>query len=954
MPYIKKLVMQGFKSFAIKTEILFEPDMNVIVGPNGSGKSNITDALCFVLGRLSIKSIRAAKAANLIFSGNKRHRPSSEAIVELVFDNSDNAFPIDSSELSIKRIVRRNGLSIYKINNHVKTRQELLELLAQAGIDPNGFNIVLQGEIASLIKLSSEGRRKILEDVAGISIYETRKQKSLHELEKTEEKLKEVSAILRERNIHMKNLEKEREEAKRYQKLEDIVKRCKGTILDRVIKEKQKEISKLDQSTEDYNKEITDLKKKINEKKSSISNLEDKIKNANKQIQESTSSEQESLHKEIAELKAEIAGLSVRKENFESRIESNKEKREKYKEKSIELEKEISQMKGASPEIKKKQEKLKSHQEKFDILEKQRKKFYMVKSEISNLESRRDEKQKSLIEYRKELELIEKHISELFDEVKSGKMIEKVEELRRKTDKEIVESKEKLVKLNEKSIGLEKENAVLGKEIEEQEKLKVDIVKLDTCPLCKNKITKSHITEVITDANGKISGFNKKLEENEKQRQSIFKTISNLKQNIFESEEKLKLIGTDLIKLNSADEKKIQMLKISESQKVEELNLKQINTRLHELRKEFEKLKNVEEEYDSIRLSLNELSFADMDVDSEVAMKTRELNRIKMELKVSLRDTEDSSEELKKIVKDLEEREREIGEKEKQEQELYEKFQKFFNEKNTLQDEQKALETDVIGFEHTIKSKEERINDININKARINAEIETQKFEFREFEGLELYSMPMENIREKLQNAQERLGRIGSVNLRALDVYDQIKEQCNIIEKKVETIENEKQQILKIILEIDKKKKKAFLITLEAVNKYFTRNFSQLSRKGEVFLDLENKKEPFEGGLNIIVKVARGKYFDITSLSGGEKTLVALSLIFAIQEYKPYSFYIFDEIDAALDKHNSELLAALVKKYMLSGQYIIITHNDALISEASTLYGVSMQDNISKVISLKI
>jgi chromosome segregation ATPase len=119
-------------------------------------------------------------------------------------------------------------------------------------------------------------------------------------------------------------------------------------------------------------------------------------------------------------------------------------------------------------------------------------------------------------------------------------------------------------------------------------------------------------------------------------------------------------------------------------------------------------------------------------------------------------------------------------------------------------------------------------------------------------------------------------------------------------------------------------------------------------------LELENKKEPFEGGLNILIKVSRGRYFDITGLSGGEKTMVVLSLIFAIQEYKPYCFYIFDEIDAALDKHNSELLAALIQKYMKGGQYIIITHNDTLISEGKNLYGVSMQENISKIISLKI
>ena len=104
----------------------------------------------------------------------------------------------------------------------------------------------------------------------------------------------------------------------------------------------------------------------------------------------------------------------------------------------------------------------------------------------------------------------------------------------------------------------------------------------------------------------------------------------------------------------------------------------------------------------------------------------------------------------------------------------------------------------------------------------------------------------------------------------------------------------------------------------------------------------------------MLIKVGKGKYFDTQSLSGGEQSLISLSLIFAIQEYKPYSFYIFDEIDAALDRNNSERLAALLKRYMNNGQYIIITHNDSLITESPVIYGVSMQDKISKVISLEV
>jgi len=142
--------------------------------------------------------------------------------------------------------------------------------------------------------------------------------------------------------------------------------------------------------------------------------------------------------------------------------------------------------------------------------------------------------------------------------------------------------------------------------------------------------------------------------------------------------------------------------------------------------------------------------------------------------------------------------------------------------------------------------------------------------------------------------------------------------------------------------------------TLNSLNQIFSRNFSQISAKGRVFIELENPKEPFEAGVAITVKTGHGKYLDVTSLSGGEQTLVAISLIFAIQELNPYYFYILDEIDAALDKRNSERLAGLLNRYMQKGQYIIISHNDEIISNATNIYGVSMHDGISKVISLKV
>ncbi|MCK5321270.1 chromosome segregation protein SMC [Candidatus Pacearchaeota archaeon] len=954
MTYIKKIVMHGFKSFARKTEIHLEDAINVIVGPNGSGKSNITDALCFVLGRLSIKSIRAAKAANLIFSGNKTYKGSPEASVELIFDNSDKTFAIDSNEVTIKRIVRKNGQSIYKINNQTKTRQDLLELLAQAGVDPNGFNIVLQGEIQSLVKATPDERRKIIEEVAGISIYETRKHKSLRELEKTEEKLKEVSAVLRERSSYLKNLEKERQEALSYQKLEGTIKKCKATLISRSIKEKEKEIWGIDKIIENYLKEIEKSKNQIYEKGLGLDELQDKIVVINKQIQSLTSNEQEVLHKEISDYKVELAGLTVRKENFESRVINGKEGIKINKQKIEDLQSDIANIKTTSPEIKEQHETQKILQDKFDVLEQQRRKFYMIKSELSTLENRKFEKGKFLIESKKEIQLIEQNITLLSNEIKYAKSVGMIEQLKTESRRKLEDVMGHIVDLEKAVLEKEKRNAILETGIRWDEKLKEDVVKLENCPVCKQTVGEEHKNKISSTANNKIKSAKEEAEKNRKIKLENNEKINLLKQNLSTLRLKLNELDIDEIKLRNADEKKHQIKKITESQEEMQKELVAINEKIHKTKEEFEKLRDIEDRYDDVRLRLQELSLADIDVDTEITVKQRDVNRLSVELKALIRDVEESEVEFKKIVTLILEKEKCAEKKEIEEQKLYEKFQKFFGKRDEFHDQQKVLETDIIGMQHTVRNLEDKVNSNKIQKAQFDAQVDSLKTEFEEFGAVEIISAPIDQIKERLQKAQFGISRIGNVNMRALEVFDRVEEQVNLIREKVETIEGEKEKVHKIIGEIDKKKKKSFIQTLDAVNEYFTRNFSQLSRKGSVFLELENKKDPFEGGLNILIKVSRGKYFDITSLSGGEKTMVALALIFAIQEYKPYCFYVFDEIDAALDKHNSELLAALIKKYMTTGQYTIVTHNDTLISEATNLYGVSMQENISKIISLKI
>lgn len=955
MTYIKKLVMYGFKSFARKTEVPFEESMNVIVGPNGSGKSNITDALCFVLGRMSFKSMRVAKAANLLFSGNKTYKGANEAIVELILDNKSKEFSIDKEEISIKRIVRKDGVSTYKINDETKTRQELLELLAEGGIDPNGFNIVLQGDIASMIKMSSEDRRKIIEDVAGISIYETRKDKSINELNKTNERLNEVSAVLKERNSYLRNLEKERQEALNFQKLDLIIKRSEKSLLNSSINEKEKSIWSMEKIIEGLNKEIQAIRKKMQEKTISIEDFKTKINIIQKKIQDATSGEQSRLTNDVSDLKANIVGYSVRKENFEKRYNDNKKRIENIDIKKDKLESEINEIQTNSPDIKKKREEQKKVQEKLNELEQLRRKYYLLKSQVSTIENQTKEKEKYLIESEKEMKIIEDSIESLYKEIRYSKSIDSAENLKIDCKKKVYDIEVEIKETESNILLKEKENAVLENLIKQEEKLKDSISNLKKCPTCKQSVQEDYKKSIQNESKQKVIELINKQNKNTELSRELIDKKNEMVSELNTIRKKINNLEIDILNLKNIDEKNKQIKNIVVKRHEIKEELEDLNKKFFGVNKEYNSLSNIENQYEEMRSKLNELNFSDIDVDSEVNIKQREIVRLDAEKRNIVIDTENTHEELKKLNVYIVEKQKELGKKESEMQKLYDKCEKMYEEKASLSDITMAYETEIIGFNHTIDGYNEKIGNAKIKKAELLGHIDSLKSEIEKYKEYDIYNLPIEEVKEKLSSSRFKISHIGNVNMRALEVFDKVNEQVKLITEKVETLNNEREKILEIIEEIDKKKKKVFIETLNSVNEIFVRNCSSLlSNKGEISLELDDKKDPFNGGLNILIRTSKSKYFDVASLSGGEKTMVSLSLIFAIQEFKPYCFYILDEIDSALDKNNSEILAELIKKYMKSGQYIIVTHNDALISESSTLYGVSMQENISKITSLKL
>ncbi len=952
MAYIKRLVMQGFKSFPRKTEIPFTPGINVVLGPNGSGKSNVSDALCFVLGRLSVKSMRAAKAKNLIFMGTKSASASKEAIVELVFDNSDRSFTLDSDEISIKRIVRKNGQSIYKINGQTKTRNDILSLLAQAGIDPNGFNIILQGEIQNFVRMHNEERRKIIEEVSGISIYESRKSKSLKELDKTEEKLKEVLAVLRERTAYLNNLEKERQQAIKYKKYQEDVKKLKASIINLELSQKNKERDKILEEVYKKNKQIEKVKKRISELNLSIQNFEEKISSINDTIKKSTGLEQEKLNSEIANLRAELAGINVKLENSENKFNSITKQKSELQEFIRNNEVSIKELQKESPTVAKKQKELDSKKRELEKLEAERKKFYMIKTELKSAKERFEDKRNLLQNYKNESDFLLKQINlisqELYDKSTTKEKIEKLKhELSLKNDS--------LISLGGNEKELEKLTYSNENEIERETKLRETVSKLDICPLCKSNITDEHLNRIKNETSSNIEKLNKENEDSERKLKEINNKRETLKKEISEIQSEVSRRESDLIKLSNIEDKKEQIKTLQS--KIDSINneLVELEKRKKYLEKNFDENSNIEKKYETTSIEVREISIrSEETLDSEISFKQKELERSRISLKQLLREEEDYSEEIKSLKNQLKEKEETLLKRKQQEENLTKKFNKFIEERDSYQKKIREHENLASEQKNINSNIEQEINNLKIEKAQLDAKIENLENEMLDFPNIELMKGNRDNLSQRLEKTQEVLSRIGSVNLRSLEVYDEVKKEYDTIKEKVDVITKEKEGILKIMHEIDIKKKRAFMKTFNDLNEIFSRNFAQISTKGQVSLELENKKDPFDAGVGIVVKTGHGKYFDVKSLSGGEQTMVALSLIFAIQELNPYYFYILDEIDAALDKRNSERLANLLKKYMQKGQYIIITHNDEVITNATTLYGVSMHDGISKIISMKV
>ena len=1143
MTVIKKLRLHGFKSFAHLTEIPFEKDFSAVIGPNGSGKSNVMDALCFVLGKSSAKSMRAEKSANLIYNGGKNKNPSRQAEVSIYFDNSKKDFPIKEKEVKVSRIVKQNGSSVYKINDKTHSRQQVVDMLSAARIDPDGHSVILQGDIIRFMEMKPEIRRELIEEIAGISVYEDKKKKAMHELEKVQEKLTEADIILTEREANLRELKKERDQAKRYNELKEKIKDNKATFLTLQIREKTTKREEIEKRLSKTNSDLKKVEEKISDVKSKINSNREEISNINHQIEEKGERDQLVLRKDISELKESNIKYKSRLDTLQNEIQKIKERSSGLKQdldstqnkiKSLNQEKKTKEVN--LNELRKQELKLGSEIKKFkekhgikdidDFTEKLNELESQIEETRHNIQTLNEEKQDILREKDKTSFQL-RNIQVALGESSGNKIASELKKLRssfkertlelskrlnedsvlttnlNKTRSQLVENNDELAKIRGRNLTIRerfsdnlalkqvlKENGVYGTvsklgEVSTRYSLALEVaaggrinsVVVDsdaTAAKCIKMLKQKRLGVVTflplnkmkarkaqsTPKNDKVYGLAINLIKFKPKFRNIFDYVfgSTLVVENIETARKIgigrirmvtldgdlteisgamigghrrkkgvgfseKEVNENMSKLENEAEKLMQIIQSIESKKVlnekqiielkkqksefegeiikiekslglenkdsliddkEELTSKdkELTSKLKEievnLKKHISNISNLTKQRNSVRETLSKTHISQglsgfneerqklskdfltleseiKTIDNQISMIATENEKVQKILKDQEKERIDFINEIKDLNEVIKTKDKELKEKEKLEQQFYGKFKNLALKRNKLSEEIKKKE-DSIEFElERIRKIEKRQNEISIFKAQVIAHIEGLEKEFEEYkDGKVRRGASIDSLKQEIREFENMVARLGNVNLRALEVYESLEAEHKVLVEKSDKLKIEKQDVLDLMGEIEGKKADCFMKTFKELRKNFTEIFNQISIKGEASLELENKEEPLNGGVDIRVKLLGKKYMDIRSLSGGEKTLAALAFIFAIQEHDPASFYLLDEVDAALDKHNSEKLSRLFSQYSSKAQYIVISHNDAIISEANQVYGVSMQQGVSKIVSLKI
>ncbi|MFP4588605.1 MAG: chromosome segregation SMC family protein [Candidatus Acetothermia bacterium] len=843
MTHLNSLIVKGFKSFKNKTELPFQgKGLTAVVGENGSGKSNLVDALTFVMGQRSSK-LRAQRLEQLIYNGGENGSRAQQAEVTLRLDNSEGQFNdlltdfLENGdrpqEISIGRKVTPNSSSYLFMEKNCR-RSVIEEVLDRANVDPSSHHIVNQGKITEIVNMRPYERREIVDEMAGISEYEEKKQDAISDLREVKEKLSTNRVVLGERRGQLNRLKQEREAALEYKDKENQLELVKESIIHRKRENKE---SKLQKFQEKYGK----LEEKVDRLQKTMDDLDRESEKKERELKRLREEREEGQNEELAQQVEDLKMELVKKRGS---INSKEREVENLQDTVAEL-KEIKSRKGKSSG-KRKSRAVKA------LLKRDRGGIYGTVEGLMEVDG--------------------KH--QVAIETAAGGHLHDL----------VVDSRSTAIE----SVNYLKKN---------------DLGRARLLPLMSlSKSRRSPSSKKALSLNGVIDYALELVDFDPKFQRAfayVFRdTIIAENLEAVKSVENVRAVTLDGDVLSrggaiSGGTAKKRRSKGGKDQKASQLA---------------EKIKQRERKIESLK----------EEIQCERA-------------------------EVKQLARELEKKEKAADQRTEVNQELKEKIQGAERRLNQLKNRK--------------REKYRELEKSRSRKHETEKKLEGLKYELDNLEeadpSRDFIDEPLKDLVDRRRTLQRELDRLQPVNMKSIEEYDEFKAQVQELNEKLQLLRDEKREVERLIGHIEEMKKEQFYDTLTALSQNFGEIFEELFDGGNAWLELE-REDDIESGLLIKAHPPGKELHVLDSLSGGEKSLTAIAFIFALQELNPSPFYIMDEIDAALDQRRSKKLAELLDRYAQKSQLILISHNEETAKHADRVYGVSMKDSRSKVLSLQL
>ncbi len=949
-----KVEAEGFKSFADKISLSFNGGVAGIVGPNGSGKSNINDAIKWVLGEQSSKALRGDTMEDVIFSGSKTEKPMDKCVVTLTFDNSDGVVSIPHKIFTISRVLERGkGNNTYYINDQVARFKDIRDIAFESGISKSSLAIISQGTVSDIAQATPEQRRGIIEDAAGTSKYKSKKVEAQRKLEKTSETLDKVNTVVDELEKQLKPLEKQSEKAQVY--------------LAKANELKEVEVGLLVHDLLHYKERIEILKNEIDGFQETKEDLEQKIQIDEQKLSDNLEYKKQ-LDDEVIDLSNQLDSINDRLHGLEVQFKNEEMRREMI----------ISgQISSAT-------------QDRVNAIKKE---LESLSSQISYGEKWKDETSQDLANKRREIEKIEMQIAELRMRENSSKT--KLMKAKSKLDvlNDYKESRSNLFKgtktvLDNASLFKGKMHGTVSDLIQIPEKY---ITAMDS--ILQNAV--QHIVVDDSEVAVKIIEF---LKSNDGGR-ATFIPLSSISTKEIKTEYLIKIksyagfigIASDLV---STDKKFAELVNFLLGNVIVVEDIKIANEISHMVDKKYlvvsldgdlirpggimtggtkqtSNILGIDNQIEQIKAIIPQLEeivmLASQDISKLESLKGEKqsfIDQITIEFVKnneklisnkekfsSLKIEFESNSNEKFNEKNVQSLDTELNEARSKKSVLNatikskkDKLEKLISEINLIQSSKKEFEKSLrlIIESFSDKATEKTKADFYINDAtkRLSEHYQLTFDSAREQFKLNL---PIEEARHIVSTLKTEISELGNVNIDAIQMYQEIKTRHDEIYKDKVELEEAKRIINEAIAEMDKIIITRINDTMDLVNEEFNNVFKEMFGGGEARIFLIDPNDPLESGIDIKAQPPGKSIQNLKLFSGGEKALIAISLLFAIIKAKPLPLCILDEVEAALDEANVVRFAEFLQKLKKDTQFIVITHRHGTMSRVDSLFGATMQ-----------